>query len=300
MSGAGDRSIAMKQQLRKSLTEAFELRGTAPNTRATYEGCVDRFERHFGRSASRLGRKEVREFLLHLVERGLSASTHNVYAGALYFLYSQVLGRPGVMARLRFRKQPFKLPEVLTQREVERLLEALPSPRHRAIVMLAYGAGLRVGEVCQLCVGDIDSKVGVVHIRHGKRGRARDVMLSPRLLAELRSYYRWARPQGPELFPGRIGAGSTLTRAAVEKAVKKAREQAGLGGRRVTPHTLRHSFATHMLEQGTDLRTVQVLLGHGSIASTTRYVHVTTARIKGLKSPLDALQLGRPARAKTT
>ncbi|MEO6601416.1 MAG: phage integrase N-terminal SAM-like domain-containing protein [Polyangiaceae bacterium] len=118
----------MKQQLRKSLTEAFGLRGTSPNTRATYEGCVDRFERHFGKSASRLGRNEVREFLLHLVERGLSASTHNVYAGALYFLYSQVLGRPGVVARLRFRKQPFKLPEVLTQREVERLLEALPSP----------------------------------------------------------------------------------------------------------------------------------------------------------------------------
>ncbi|MEO7036724.1 MAG: site-specific integrase [Polyangiaceae bacterium] len=191
----------MKQQLRKSLTEAFELRGTAPNTRATYESCVDRFERHFGKSASRLGRNEVREFLLHLVARGLSASTHNVYAGALYFLYGQVLGRPGVMARLRFRKQPFKLPEVLTQREVERLLEALPSPRHRAIVMLAYGAGLRIGEVCQLCVGDIDSKVGVVHIRHAKRGRARDVMLSHDYWLNFAATIVGRGPKGPSYSP---------------------------------------------------------------------------------------------------
>jgi integrase/recombinase XerD len=178
---------------------------------------------------------------------------------------------------------------VLTPSEIARLFEALPSPRHRAVVMLAYGAGLRISEICHLGIADIDSRAGVIRVRHAKRGRERDVMLAPRLLAELRAYYRWQKPAGPELFPGRAGAGTTLTRAGVAKALKKARVKAGLGARRVTPHTLRHSFATHLLEQGTDLRTVQVLLGHASITTTTRYVHVSTARLKSIQSPLERL-----------
>jgi site-specific recombinase XerD len=284
--------IVMKQQLKKRLMEEFELRGTPLNTRKTYLGCVERFERHFAASASTLGRAEVRQFLLHLVEQEkFSPATHNVYAAALGFLYLHVLGRPRVVEKLPRRKGVRKLPVVLTPQEVERLLGALTSPRCRALVMLAYGAGLRVSEACGLRLSDIDSTAGVIHVRCGKRNRDRDVMLSPRLLEELRSYWRRCRPAGPELFPGRAGAGTTLTRAALAKALKKARVAAGLGARRATPHSLRHSFATHLLEQGTDLRTLQVLLGHSSLSSTARYVHISTARLARVKSPLDRLRV---------
>jgi integrase/recombinase XerD len=246
-----------------------------------------------GASAATLGRAEVRQFLLHLVEHEkLSPITHNVHAAALCFLYASVLGRRRVVENLPRRKGTRKLPVVLTPAEVERLLGVLP-PRHRAVLMLAYGAGLRISEACRLQIADVDSKAGVIHVRNTKRNRDRDVMLSPRLLAELRSYWRRRRPPGPELFPGRAGAGTTLTRAAVCKALKNARAAAGLD-RRVTPHSMRHSFATHLLEQGTDLRTLQVLLGHASMATTAHYVHVSTARLASTHSPLDRLRLAPP------
>jgi site-specific recombinase XerD len=279
----------------KRLAEEFALRGTPLNTQLTYRGCIERFERHHARSSARLGRAHVRDFLVHLVEHEkLSQSTHNVYAAALYFLYAYVLGRPHVVEHLPRRRGAWKLPAVLTPTEVEGLLGALP-PIHRAVLMAAYGAGLRISEACKLCVTDIDSKAGVIHVRRGKRNRDRDVMLSPRLLGELRIYWRLCRPPGPELFPGRAGMGTTMTRAAVHKALKKVLEKLGLThektGRRITPHTLRHSFATHLLEQGTDLRTLQVLLGHASISSTVRYIHLSTARLSSVKSPLDRLHL---------
>lgn len=282
----------MKQQLLKKLAEEFELRGTPLNTRKTYVYCMERFERHFAKSAAALGRQHVREFLLHLIEREkLSPITHNVHAAALRFLYTHALDRPRVVERLPRRKLTRTLPSVLTPEEVERVLEAVPSPTHRAVLMLAYAGGLRIQEVLRLRVEDIDSKAGVIHVHGAKRNRDRDVMLSPRLLAELRSYWRWRRPAGPQLFPGRAGAGTTLTRASVAKALRCALSGAGIAGRRVTPHTMRHSFATHLLEQGTDLRTVQVLLGHASLSSTMRYVHVSTARLRSIKSPLDRLRL---------
>ena len=284
----------MRQQLQKRLTEEFVLRSTPLNTRLTYQRCIDRFERHFAASAATLGRAEVRLFLLHLVEHEkLSPITHNVYAAALCFLYTHVLGRPRVVQNLPRRKGTRTLPAVLTPAEVGRLFGVL-RPTHRAVLMLAYGAGLRISEACQLQIADIDSKAGVVHIHAAKGNRDRDVMLSPRLLAELRSYWRRRRPPGPELFPGRAGAGTTLTRAAVSMALKKSLAAAGLVGRRITPHTMRHSFATHLLEQGTDLRTLQVLLGHASMATTTRYVHVATARLASTHSPLDRLRLAPP------
>jgi len=285
----------MRQALKKRLTEEFALRGTPVNTQLTYERCIDRFERHHATSASRLGRAQVRQFLVHLVEHEkLSPTTHNVYAAALYFLYAYVLGRPRVVEHLPRRKGVRKLPAVLTPAEVEALLGALPLV-HRAVLMVAYGAGLRISEACNLRVTDVDSKAGVLHVRAGKRNRDRDVMLSPRLLAELRGYWQKRRPPGPELFPGRAGAGTTMTRASVCKAMRNALEAVGLSraktGRHITPHTLRHSFATHLIEQGADLRTVQVLLGHASMSSTTRYVHLSTARLATVKSPLDRLHV---------
>ena len=285
----------MKQQLSKKLVEEFNLRGTPVNTRKIYSYCIGRFERHFGSSATRLGREHVRRFLLHLVEHEhLSAQTHNVHATALWFLYTRVLDRPNVVVDLPRRKLTRTLPTVLIPEEVERLFAALGSSALRAVLMLAYGAGLRVGEACRLRVQDIDSQAGVIHVRNAKRNRDRDVMLSPKLLVELRAYWRRHRPAGPELFPGRAGAGTTLTRAAISKALKKALAQAGLSGRRITVHTLRHAFATHLLEQGTDLRTVQVLLGHASLSSTTIYVHVSTARLRSVHSPLERLQVSSP------
>lgn len=281
----------MRQQLKKRLFEEFELRGTPINTRKTYLYCIDRFERHVGVSASSVGNKQVREFLVHLVTvKGLSPITHNVYVAALFFLYARVLERPAVVAGIPRRKLTRTVAEVLTPEQVERLLAALPSPTHRMVLMLAYGAGLRIGEVLELRAEHIDSAAGVIHVRSAKRNRDRDVMLSAQLLAALRAYWLWRRPPGPELFPGRDGAGTTRTRASVSKYLKTMLATAGLAGRHVTPHTLRHSFATALLEQGTDLRTVQVLLGHGSIATTARYLHVTTARIKSTRSPLDALR----------
>jgi site-specific recombinase XerD len=285
----------MRQALIKRLAEEFALRGTPLNTQLTYRGCIERFERHYGRSCARLGGAHIREFLLHLVEHAkYSQTTHNVYAAALYFLFAYVLGRPHVVEHLPRRRGAWKLPAVLTPAEVEALLGALP-PVHRAVLMVAYGAGLRISEVCKLRITDIDSNAGVIHVRGAKRNRDRDVMLSPRLLSELRSYWRVRRPPGPELFPGRAGMGTTMTRAGVGKALKKALDKVGLTvektGRRITPHTLRHSFATHLLEQGTDLRTLQVLLGHASISSTARYVHLSTARLASVKSPLDRLHV---------
>jgi len=289
----------MRQQLHKRLTEEFDLRGTPLSTRKTYTYCIGRFERHFDCSATRLGRVHARHYLLHLVEHEqLSAQTHNVHAAALWFLYMHVLGRPKVVADLPRRKLTRTLPTVLTPGEIEQLFAALGSPALRAVLMLAYGAGLRVGEACRLRVDDIDSRAGVIHVRKAKRNRDRDVMLSPKLLSELRTYWRQRRPPGPQLFPGRSGPSSTLSRAAISKALQKALTQAGLGGRRITVHTMRHAFATHLLEQGTDLRTVQVLLGHASMTSTTIYVHVSTARLRSVKSPLERLQVSAPLAAR--
>jgi len=188
------------------------------------------------------------------------------------------------MPRMRV---PMHVPIVLTAVEVQRLLGALTTDKHRAMVMLAYGAGLRVSEVCKLRVDDIDPKRMLVRVQHAKRGRERVVMLSPRLLATLRAYWKAARPGGPYLFPGRDPK-KLFTRAAVHKAMIEAARRAGITAR-VSPHTLRHSFATHLLEAGTDLRTLQVLLGHASLKSTMTYLHVSPARVQSITSPLDTL-----------
>jgi site-specific recombinase XerD len=286
----------MKDHLRRKLIEEFDLRGTPPGTRRVYTGCIERFERHFARGTAALGEQHVRQFLLHMLEHShASASTHNVHGAALRFLYTHVLKRPRVVAGIAWRQVGMRLPSVLTVDEVERIVAALPSPTHRAIVLVAYGTGLRINEALGLRVEDIDSHAGVIHVRHAKRNRDRDVMLPPALLRELRAYWRIRRPSGSELFPGQAGPGTTLTRKAVSRALKIAVARAGIRNRKVSPHTLRHSFATHLLEQGTDLRTLQVLLGHGSLRSTTRYVHISTARLKSIKSPLDKLRLSSPS-----
>ena len=279
-------------QLRDKMEEDLRLAGLSPNARQTHLRSAAVFVRHHSKGPMRMGRAEVRDFLLHLLEeRKVKAATYNVYAAALRFLYARTLGRPEEVAWVGHLKVTRRLPAILSAEEIERLLAELPSLKHVAIVMAAYGAGLRISEVCHLRVEDIDSQRMVIHVRHGKGDRDRYTMLPRRLLEVLRAYFKEARPVGPELFPGGK-PGTVLSRNAVSKALKLATARAAIK-KRVTPHALRHAFATHLLEAGTDLRTLQVLLGHVSIRSTVRYAQVSPVMIRRTQSPADRLQPAR-------
>jgi site-specific recombinase XerD len=270
------------------MREDLELRGSSAATIETYVQCARRFVEHYQRPPAKLGAAEVRSYLLHLIhEKRSTPSTVNLYSAAIAFLYRVTLKRPEVVADVVRLKTPMRLPRFLSGPEVARLLANLPTARLQTMAMLAYGAGLRVGEIVALEIGDIDAKRMVIHVRHAKRGRERFVMLSPRLLATLRVYWKGAKLPGPRLFAGRDGD-APLHRTAVHKAFSKAARKAGLG-KSLGPHALRHGFATHMLEGGTDLRTLQVLLGHASMKSTAIYLHITTARVQTLRSPLEEL-----------
>ncbi len=280
MGSVGDR---MKEDLR--------LKNYRDGTRELYLGCARTFVAYFRRPPAELGSAEIRRYQIHLAdERKLQPGTIKVHLGAIRFLYSVTLGRPEVVAGIVWPRQTYKLPEILAGSEVEAILGGVESLTYRAILMAAYGAGLRVSEACRLCIGDIDNKRGLIHVRDGKRGRDRYVMLPARLLAVLREYWRVTRPPGPELFPGK-GPTGVASRKAVGVALGKAVRQANLG-KRVTPHSLRHAFATHLLESGTDIRIIQMLLGHASIRTTVRYAQVSARTIAGTTSPLDLL--GRP------
>jgi site-specific recombinase XerD len=270
------------------MREDLELRGMSDATITSYVRCARQFAEYHGRSPCSMGAPELRAFLLHLVhERKVAPTSFNVFASALKFLYVVTLERPEAIARMPRMRVPMRLPVVLTPVEVAQLLAALETDKHRAMVMLAYGAGLRVSEVCKLRVEDIDPKRMLLHVRHAKHGRERFVMLSPKLLATLRAYWKASRPAGPYLFPGRDPS-KVFTRAAIHKAIVKAARRAGIK-KRLSPHTLRHCFATHLLDAGTDLRTLQALLGHASLGTTMVYLHVSTARVQSITSPLDAL-----------
>jgi site-specific recombinase XerD len=274
------------QPLRDKMREDLELRGRRPQTIETYIRCVALCMKHIGRPPAKVEAAGIRRFFLHLLHvTKAQGETVNVYGSALRFFYRVTLPRPEVVADMVRMKVPMRLPRFLSGTEVERLLAAMPSMKHRAIVMLAYGAGLRVSEIVKLEIGDIDAKRMLLHIRNAKRGRERYVMLSPILLHALRAYFKQARPQRPGMFSGRNPQRS-LTRMAVYRALKKAARQAGIT-KPLSPHTLRHSFATHLLEAGTDLRTLQVLLGHASPRSTTVYLHVSASRVQAIKSPLE-------------
>jgi site-specific recombinase XerD len=266
----------------------LRLRNLQPNTQATYVGCVRNLAEHFKRSPADLDEEDVREFLLHLHDvRQVKASTVKVYMAALRFLYSVTLRRPEIVGSFRAPRVPQRIPEILSGTEVESLMEAVSSVKYRAILMTMYGAGLRISEVCRLHLEDIDSKRQLIHVRDGKGGRNRFSMLSPLLLTVLREYWKQLRPPGPCLFPGNR-PDKPIRRECVRDVMKKAAKQCGLR-KRVSPHLLRHAFATHLLEAGTDIRTIQVLLGHRSIRSTQIYTQVSSQHIGRVKSPLDML-----------
>lgn len=273
--------------LKEKMEVDLKLRGLRPATQAEYLRVATRFAQYFMRSPAEMGIAEVRTFLLQFVEKGRSTSTQKVYLGALRFLYKVTLERPDELKGLVGPRRRQRLPEVLSGSEVQAILGAVGSPRYRAVLMTIYAAGLRVGEACHLRVADILSDRGLIFVRDGKGGRDRVVMLSSRLLTELRAYWELVRPpKEGYLFPSR--SGGSLEPESVRVVLRRVAISVGIT-KRVTPHCLRHSFATHLLESGTDTRAIQVLLGHQSLETTQRYMHVSARHIGGLRSPLDLL-----------
>jgi integrase/recombinase XerD len=276
-------------RLRRRMTEDMILRNLAPGTIRQYISCVARFARHFNTSPEALGPEQVRSYLLHLVQqRHISWSYYSQVRSALQFLYRVTLGMDWVVEKVACPKIPKRLPVILSPDELVRFFKAVRNLKHRAILMTAYAAGLRLAEVCRLKVEDIDSARMVIHVRQSKGHRDRDLMLSPRLLMILRQYWKIQRPR-PYLFPG-CKPDQPISFRTVQKVCKQALAAAGLS-KSVSMHTLRHSFASHLLEAGTDLRTIQILLGHSNFSTTARYLHVSTAALKSTRSPLEDLDL---------
>ena len=273
--------------LQERMRADLELGGYSVGTQKQYLIYAERFVAHYMRPPTALGEPEVRGFLLHQLRvRKVGPATHKLYVAALKFLYTRTLRRPEVVAWIPWPRVARTLPDILSGREVEALLDAVGVPGIRAAVMTAYGAGLRIAEVCALAVGDIDSRRMLLHIRTGKGQRDRFVMLADRLLVTLREYWCAVRPTGPALFVG--ATGEPLRADAVRRALHQAARRCGLH-KKVTPHVLRHSFATHLLEVGTDIRVIQVLLGHRSIRTTAGYAQVSARHVGRTRSPLDLL-----------
>lgn len=274
--------------LRRRMIEDLEIRNYSPATIENYVRYVSAYSRHFWRSPAEMGAVELRSYQLHLIrDKKVSWSYFNCIVCALRFIYGVTLGQPDMVQRLPYAKKPKKLPVVLSLDEVRRFLGAIDNVRHRMVLMTAYAGGLRISEALGLQATDIDSNRMVIHVHLGKGGKDRMVPLSDKLLTLLRAYYAAYRP-GRYLFPGQTGR--PLSREAIEKICHPTRKAAGLR-KHVTPHTMRHSYATHMLEAGTDLRTLQVILGHRSISSTSIYLHVRRHRLTAARSPLDLIDL---------
>jgi site-specific recombinase XerD len=283
-------------QLRKRMDEDLVLHGMRKGTRQVYLSCARQFAAHHHKSPAEIGREEIRTYLLHLIDdRKLRASSLGVHIAALKFLYTVTLERPDEVASVAYPKRRQRLPEALTPAEVEQLLSGVYRIKHRVAILLAYSSGLRASELCHLQVGDIDSKQMRIRVRDGKRGKDRYTLLSPRVLAVLRDYYRSQRPAPPFLFSSRT-PGRPMASKDFGRIVRLAARRAGLA-KSVSPHVLRHSFATQLLDDGCDLPTLQQLLGHSSLRSTMRYIHVSTARLEKVINPADRIAApGLPSR----
>jgi site-specific recombinase XerD len=277
--------------LRQRFIDDLRLRNYAKRTIDSYVGQVAAFARHFGRSPELLGPEEVRAYQLHLLERRLSWSRFNQAVCALRFLYGTTLRRPEHLPLIPYGKKPKTLPSVLSPGEVLRLLEAAPPGRDRVLLQVAYGCGLRLNELLHLRVRDIDSARMVVHVRQGKGAKDRLVPLALRLLQELRAYWLGYRPH-TWLFPGQRPDG-TLSAGNRQRRFAALVRPVGLS-KRSSLHTLRHSYATHLLEAGVDVLTLKALLGHRSLNTTARYLHVSTQRLQQTPSLLNLFVLPRP------
>ncbi len=264
----------------------LETRGLSSNTVSTYLRYARQFVREIGKPLEQVDRDDVRQYLVRLRAQGKRAPTRNLALAATRFLFSTTLRRPEVVAGIRRARIQPTVPVILSGSEVAHLLASLRSVTYRAMVATLYGTGLRVSEMCALRIEDIDSKRMQLRIPQGKTGQ-RYARLTPAVLKELRAYYRQRRPKGPYLFPGR-GTGRPITRVAVATALATVSQELGLR-KRIHPHLLRHAFAVHLLELGTDLRTVQLLLGHRCIRSTVRYLQLSRAQLARAPSPIDLI-----------
>jgi integrase/recombinase XerD len=272
--------------LRQRMLEDLRVRNYAEKTQEIYILQVARFAKHFGQSPEHLGGEEIRGYLLQMVDRGTSWCQYRQAIAALRFLYRVTLRREDLLVYVPYPRTEKRLPVILSPEEVAAVLRAATNRKHRTVLMTIYAAGLRVSEVVALKVEDIDSARMLIQVRRGKGKKDRQVMLSPVLLKALREYARWYRP-ALWLFPG-ANPEQPLAVSSVQKVCKEAARKAGIG-KKVSPHTLRHCFATHLLEGGSDLRLIQTLLGHGSVRTTQLYTHVAASRIQASQSPLDRL-----------
>jgi site-specific recombinase XerD len=283
--------------LRQRFIEDMLLRGLAAGTQRSYVHYVADFAKYYNKSPEVLDLEAVRDYQLHLIQdRKLAPGSINAFVSSVQFLYLVTLEMPwgkGCFPRVRVGQT---LPVVLSQDEVGLFFANIASLKHRAVLMLCYGAGLRISEAVSLKIGDIDPARKVLRIEEGKGRKDRYVMLSPRLLEVLRSYWRASRPE-TFLFPS-WSQSRHLTGGAVSVACREAVERCGFT-KRITPHTLRHSFATHLMENGTDTRVIQMLLGHSRIDTTARYTHVSSGVIAATPSPLDSLIPPPEAKPKT-
>ncbi len=280
--------------LRRRMTEDMQVRNLSSHTQATYVQQVSLFARHFNQSPEVLGPEEIRSYQVYLTnEKKLSPGSILIAVAALRFLYKVTLRKDWSLEEvIPAPKKPEKLPVVLSPEEVLQFLGSVQSPKHRTILTTCYAAGLRISEAIRLKVTDIDSQRMVIRVEQGKGQKDRYVMLSPKLLQSLRNWWRVNKPK-EWLFPGdRVGG--YITKDAVEQACQKAHRGCGIS-KPITPHCLRHAFAVHLLESGTDVRTIQLLLGHRSLATTARYLRIATTKVCSTLLPQPVAADPKPA-----
>jgi len=278
--------------LRKQMEDDLVVRGMSPRTLESYTGAVSALAKHYGRSPDRISAQEVQRYLLYLIqEKQLAWSSCNIALSGLKFFYRVTLKRSEAQFELPTPRQPQKLPQILAPEEVMRIIESAPNPKHRAILVTTYAAGLRLSEVCHLKVSNIDSARMTIHVELGKGAQDRYTPLSPRLLTELRRYWVLYRPK-TWLFAARHPDLPVLPHT-VQRVFKRAKARAGVT-KECGIHGLRHAFATHLLEAGVDVPTIQHMMGHSHISSTLRYFHLARKHLGQVPSPLDILPRPEP------
>jgi len=282
------------------MLEELQRRNYAQNTAKTYVRIVRDFAKHYDTAPDLLGPDQIREYSSYLFsDRKLEPATVEQHVAGLRFFYVKTLKRHFLLEDLPLPKRNRKLPEILSPEEMARLIESASNLFHRTILMTLYSTGMRRAELCALKVGDIDSPRMVIHIHKGKGGHDRDVPLSEKLLQTLRVYWRWMKPK-TYLFPGTVKgwrADVPISSKMPWEACQEAAQRAGIT-KHVSPHIIRHSFATHLLEAGADLRTIQVLLGHSKIEHTTLYLHLSRKHLTAVGNPLDQIELSQPDNVK--
>jgi site-specific recombinase XerD len=276
--------------LRQRMIDDMRIKGLGEKAQKAHIRAIKDFTAFLGRAPDMATADDLRAYQLHMSEIGITPPTYNARIIALRFFFETTCRRPEMKRNMQFRTRPRKLPVVLSVEEVSELLKVAPGPglKYRAALSISYGAGLRSSEVCNLKVTDIDSDRMLIHVEQGKGRKDRKVMLSPGLLKLLRDYWREARPEG-WLFPGKPRI-NPLSPRQLHRAFSSAKHLAGIKKPGSTLHTLRHSFATHLMEAGTDVRVIQVLLGHAKLSTTARYTHVATRLIRDTASPYELLE----------